>query len=40
MELNVLPTTKEELIKLGWDKPDIIIISGDLILIRLLTALP
>lgn len=24
-----LPTTKEELIKLGWDKPDIIIISGD-----------
>lgn len=24
-----LPTTKEELLKLNWDKPDIIIISGD-----------
>jgi len=24
-----LPTTKEEIIKLGWDKPDIILISGD-----------
>ena len=24
-----LPTTKEEIIKLGWNKPDIILISGD-----------
>lgn len=24
-----LPVTKEEIIKLGWDKPDIIIVSGD-----------
>jgi radical SAM superfamily enzyme YgiQ (UPF0313 family) len=25
----MLPTTKEEILKLGWDKPDIILISGD-----------
>ena len=27
--MKFLPTTKEELAKLGWDRPDIILITGD-----------
>jgi hypothetical protein len=31
-----LPTTKEEMQKLGWSQPDIILVSGELILTVLL----